>query len=190
MMRHTAGFLRRERGPRVLIGRTRGASGHFFSPFAFSCRPRSSSANFATSSALPETSTGIVLFRRFIQRPIHQVRERLHAGVLRKNPVVLPLPPRREETVNVGLGLNAAEFPALVPCVHMANPNGDQSSGPVTNMQNNVALSRLWASVQQSLNAQVDSIFLPETACRRGRFSLVVQGLPGPSWYPLISEHS
>jgi alpha/beta hydrolase family protein len=67
---------------------------------------------------------------------------------------------------------------------YVDDPSLDQSSGPVTSLQNNVALSTLWASVQQSLNGLVDSIFLPETACRRGRFSLVVQGPTGTNFVP------
>jgi hypothetical protein len=60
---------------------------------------------------------------------------------------------------------------------YVDDPSLDQATGPVTNFQNNAALSNVWASVQQALNAQVDSVFLPETACPRGKFSLVRTGV-------------
>lgn len=65
---------------------------------------------------------------------------------------------------------------------YIDDPSLDQATGPPTSvisLQNNVALSSLWASVQQALNAQVDSVLLPETACRRGRFSIVRTGPTG-----------
>ena len=39
-------------------------------------------------------------------------------------------------------------------------------------------------SVQQALSAQVDSVFLPETACRRGRSSIVRAGPTGVAFVP------
>jgi hypothetical protein len=59
---------------------------------------------------------------------------------------------------------------------YVDDPTLDRASGPITNLQNNAALSMAWATVQQTLRARIESIVLPETACRRGRFSFVVQG--------------
>ena len=64
------------------------------------------------------------------------------------------------------------------------DPSLDQASGPLTNMQNNVALASLWASVAQALNARVDSVFLPDAACRRGGSSFMVQGPIGVRFTP------
>ena len=74
---------------------------------------------------------------------------------------------------------------------YVDDPSLDQS-GPVaaiTNTQNNAALSSLWATVQQSLTARIDSIRLPETACRRGRFTFVVQGPTGVNFVP-FDQHT
>jgi Alpha/beta hydrolase domain len=68
---------------------------------------------------------------------------------------------------------------------YVDDPSLDQASGPPpTSLQNNVTLSSLWVSVQQALSAQVDSVFLPETACRRGRSSIVRSGPTGVAFVP------
>jgi hypothetical protein len=73
---------------------------------------------------------------------------------------------------------------------YVDDPSFDQA-GPVasiTNTQNNAGLATLWAAVQQSLTAQIGSIFLPETACRRGRFTFVVQGPTGLAFGPFDQQ--
>lgn len=59
---------------------------------------------------------------------------------------------------------------------YVDDPSLDRASGAVTSLQNNAPLSSLWGAVQHALNARIDSIFLPETACRRGKFVLGVVG--------------
>ena len=74
---------------------------------------------------------------------------------------------------------------------YVDDPTLDQASGPpAANLQNNVALSNIWASVQQALRAETDSVFLPETACRRGRFSIVVLVRPASTSSRSISRRS
>ena len=73
---------------------------------------------------------------------------------------------------------------------YVDDPSLDQAAPPtaITNTQNNTAFATLWASVQQSLRAQVDSVFLPEIACRRGRYSLIVQGPMGATFVPFDQQ--
>ena len=72
---------------------------------------------------------------------------------------------------------------------YVDDPTLDQAMGPpATNLQNNVAVSGMWASVQQALRAETDSVLLPETACRRGRFSIVRAGPTGINFVPFDQQ--
>lgn len=66
---------------------------------------------------------------------------------------------------------------------YVDDPVLDQLLGPPpTNTQNNIAFVDRWVAVRQALSAVTASIVLPETACRRGGFTMISQG-PVGTWF-------